>query len=101
MSSFTVKTSVDPRPQGFTVLVEINKSGDVNEIYTEKDNGWAGQPSVIYRAQIDPEAGDRAVHRLSIAGHGGRLADAPAIHPDLSGLDTALEQVSEITVSFP
>ena len=84
------------RSVGATMIyLEINKPGDVNSTFTEANNDPAGQPSLVYAAGL--VAGSA---RLELIGHGGRLRDEPAIYTDLSGFDTALEQVASIVVTF-
>jgi hypothetical protein len=79
------------------LYLEINQSGDTNGTYTEQNSGWAGQPSLIYSALIE-EPGRGGTQTMELIGHGGRIGEPPAIHPDLGGFDTALEQVREIRV---
>ncbi|MEW6516258.1 MAG: hypothetical protein AB1439_05050 [candidate division FCPU426 bacterium] len=98
MSSFTLKTNLPPDKPAFLYL-EVNQSGDTNATYTDQNNDWAGQPSLIYRADISQMQPGSAC-KMSLAGHGGRIKDQPDIYPDVSSLDTALDQIQEITVSF-
>ncbi len=98
-NAFTLLTSLPLPAASFSLYLEINKSGDTNRTYTQENNDWAGQPSLIYRAVIDqPRRGGS--HTMELIGHGGRIGEAPAVHPDLSGFDTALEQVRRISVRF-
>jgi hypothetical protein len=95
-AGFTVLTSL-PFSGSFALYLEINQSGDTNETFTEQNNDWAGQPSLIYRAFIE-EPGRVSTHTMELIGHGGRIGEPPAVHPDLAGFDSALEQLQEITV---
>ena len=91
----TLVTSQTAAVEAMMIYLEINKSGDANETFSEADNDWAGQPSLVYAARLG--AGST---RLELAGHGGRLGDEPAVYADLSGFDTALEQVASIVVTL-
>jgi hypothetical protein len=98
-AAFTLLTSLPFSRESFSLYLEINKSNDTNDVYTKQNNDWAGQPSLIYRAVIaQPRSGDSCT--MELIGHGGRIGEAPAIHSDLSGVTTALEQVRQIRVSF-
>lgn len=91
----TLMTTVT-RPVGpTTIYLEINKTDDVNATFTELDNDWAGQPSLVYAARLGTGS-----TRLELLGHGGRLGDEPVIYSDLNGFDTALEQVASIVVTL-
>jgi hypothetical protein len=98
MSSFTLKTNLPPGKPG-RLFLEVNQSGDNNATYTDKNNDWAGQPSLIYQADIGKIPPGSAC-KMTLMGHGGRIKDQPDIYPDVSSLDTALEQIQEIKVSF-
>lgn len=98
MSSFTLKTSLPPA-QPAVIYLEVNQSGDNNAAYNDKNNGWAGQPSLIYKADIGQMQAGSAC-KMTLAGHGGRIQDTPDIYPDVSSLDTALDQIKEITLNF-
>ena len=91
----TLVTSLTDPAEATTIYLEINKSSDVNSTFTDADNDWAGQPSLVYAARLGPKS-----TRLELIGHGGRLRDEPAIYADLSGFDTALEQVASIVVTL-
>ncbi len=98
-AGFAVLTRLPFSGRPFTLCLEINKSGDTNDTFTKENNDWAGQPSLIYRAVIT-EAGSGGTYTMEPIGHGGRIGETPAVHPDLSGFDTALEQVREIKIRF-
>jgi hypothetical protein len=98
-AAFTVLTRLPFAGRSFALYLEINQSDDRNDTYSKENNDWAGQPSLIYRVVIqEPESG--GTYAMEPIGHGGRIGETPAVHPDLSGLDTALEQVREIKISF-
>ncbi len=75
--------------------LEIKKSSDTNPTLTEVDNDWAGQPSLVYGARLG-----NGPTRLELLGHGGRFREEPGIYSDLSGFDTALEQIAPIVVTL-
>lgn len=96
---FTLLSRLPFPEQSFTLFLEINQSDDTNDTYTKQNNGWAGQPSLIYRVAIEAP-GSAVKYTMKPIGHGGRLGDVPAVYADLSGFDTALRQVRETTISF-
>jgi hypothetical protein len=98
MSSFTLMTKL-PATGPFTIMLEINKSGDTNAAFTVKNNGWVGQPSLVYKASItDTKKG--SVYEMKLVGHSGRLSDPAGIYPDLSLFGSALKQVEKISIIF-
>jgi hypothetical protein len=99
MSSFTVQTRLPDPGQPFALFAEVNKSADNNGTFTEENNDWAGQPSLIYKVMI-PEIEKGHPYEMEVIGHGGRIKDKPAVYADLSGFDTALKQLHEIKISF-
>ncbi|MBN1596046.1 hypothetical protein JW933_08990 [candidate division FCPU426 bacterium] len=97
MSGFSLETRLINAEKTSALFLEVNKSNDVNDQYTKENNDWAGQPSLIYEAVITQmQPGDE--YQLKLIGHGGRIKDTPDIYTDLTGLDTAMEQIREITV---
>lgn len=97
MDNFTVKTNIPGSFKPFVIFAEINKSADNNEHYTDENNSWAGQPSLVYRAECTEDNKNNSI-KMEIAGHGGKIEDQPAIYSDLSTLDTALLQISSIEI---
>ena len=91
----TLVTALTGSVGATTIYLEINKSSDVNSTFTEAENDWAGQPSLVYAASLGTGS-----TRLELIGHGGRLRDEPAIYADLGGFDTALEQIASIVVTL-
>lgn len=91
----TLSTFLDSEAGPTRILFEINKSGDDNEVYTEKRNDWIGQPSLVYAANLKGyRYGDSL--NFELIGHGGGISQAPGIYEDLSGFDSALEQISDL-----
>ena len=99
MSSFKVHTRLNTGAEPVYIYAEINKSGDNNTAYTKDNNDWAGQPSLLYRAEVNNTAKGQPV-KLELIGHSGMIKEAPAVHSDTSGLDSALDIIREITVIF-
>jgi hypothetical protein len=98
MGDFTLETTTSVGVP-LIIYAELNKSGDENNVFTKDANDWAGQPSLIYRAEIRVfKAGDAV--KLEIEGQGGMLGDAPGLYPDLTGFDSSLKQICQITVRF-
>jgi hypothetical protein len=103
--NFHLNTKV---PQGLTklvVLVEVNLPGDYNEAYpgnaspgSPNYSGASGQPSIIYEASVDLASGP-GTWELKPIGHGSPDGSDGAISPDLSGLTTAKDIISGVTVT--
>lgn len=92
-------------PARFAVLLEVNSSFDYNEYYRPDafpdepayaEGGNPAQPSVVYRAWIEP-GGPRFV-MMTPAGHGHHAGADGRIDPDLSHLTTALEILDRVVV---
>jgi hypothetical protein len=97
MSSFTLDTRLGDTANSFFVYLEINKSDDKSEVFTKENNDWAGQPSLIYKAEVTEKGKEYA---MTLVGHGGKISDEPKIYEDMTGIDTALEQIEKIMVKF-
>ncbi len=91
--------------QRFAVLVELNSSFDYNDHYRPDsfpdepgyaDGGNPAQPSVVYRAWIEPD-GSRFVVMTPI-GHGHHAGANGDVDPDLSHHTTALQIVDRVLV---
>jgi hypothetical protein len=99
MGQTTFETTVGQADGGVRILLEINKSGDVNAEFTKETNDPLGQPSLIYAVTIPrPVPGDE--YTLEPAGHGGMISDVAEVYTDLSGFDTALAQIASVSVRF-
>ncbi len=97
MADFSLETSTDELPSATRVFAELNKSDDVNAVYTEDNNDWAGQPSIIYSADISCIEKGQSVS-LSLVGHGGSLDENPGLYTDLTGIDSAAEMIEAIKI---
>jgi hypothetical protein len=103
--NFRLNTKVPQDLTKFIVLAEINSPGDYNEAYPKNVSpgspnysGASGQPSIIYAATVDLSSGSKTVELLPI-GHGSPDGSDGSINPDLSGLTTAKDIISGITVT--
>jgi hypothetical protein len=94
-----------PFPARFAVLLEVNSSFDYNDYYRRDsfpdepayaEGGNPAQPSVVYRAWIEPD-GPRFVVMTPI-GHGHHAGADGRIDPDLSRLTTALDILERVVV---
>jgi hypothetical protein len=86
-------------PGKYIVKLETNRSYDYNEVFTEEVSGVGGQPSIIYQAEITVGRGrDSAV--FSPVGTGSPDGSDGIIHPDFTGIDTALELFSSMKISY-
>lgn len=95
-AGFSLFTKLKEDKQEQNIFLEVNQSADTNTVYTEKLNGWAGQPSLIYRCQLPKQKGTPV--QMDLIGHGGLLSDKSGITSDLTGFDTALQQLEKIMV---
>ena len=93
----TIVTALEQTVPPVTLYLEINKSDDVNATYTKENSGWAGQPSLVYAAELDGASAD-GTYRLELAGHARAGDSAARLYTDFEGFDTALELVREATV---
>jgi hypothetical protein len=83
----------------YVVKVEINRSYDYNDQYTRTNSGVNGQPSLIYRAEID--IGD-AVSSAELVPFGVGSADGSdgSIRPGLDGITTALKLIDKAEIEY-
>ncbi len=87
-------------PDGIYIIkLETNRSYDWNEMYSKKNSGVNGQPSIVYLAELaiggeDTEADFVPVGTGSVDGSSG------GIRPGLDGLDTALALFTTMKVSY-
>jgi len=98
-SSFELRTKIRKMTDTFTLYAELNKSGDYNEIYTEAKTDWIGQPSLVYAVEIDHIDKGKEYH-LKPYGHTAIQLNEPILVKDFTGIDTALDMVSDIKVVF-
>jgi len=98
MADFTLHTSMPESTIPVIIFVELNKSNDSNPEYTEENNHWAGQPSLIYSAKL--KSSKAVTLRMTLAGHGGKIDAVPAVYSELSGFDTALNLIESIDIRF-
>jgi hypothetical protein len=95
----TINTVAPTGSDELVLFLEINKSGDENEVFTKDVNDTTGQPSLVYRVVVS-DAQTGTSRAMELVGHGGMIADEPGVYSDLSDFDTALQLVNEAVVSF-
>ncbi|MCP5519129.1 MAG: hypothetical protein H7A45_17940 [Verrucomicrobiales bacterium] len=71
--------------RAFVLCVEVNIPNDPNERYPDPH---VGQPSLLYTAYIELDAG-QPYALLELTGHGGDARESGAIHYDLDGFTSA------------
>ena len=98
-SSFDVVTHLGHIKSAITLYAEINKSGDYNASYTKENSDWNGQPSVLYSVAIADIRNGQS-YALKPVGHSDVSQNTPVFRAGFENLDTALEMVSEIRVTF-
>ncbi|MDZ8118684.1 hypothetical protein [Pontiella agarivorans] len=102
LTSFSLHSRY-PEKQNLKLRVEVNKSFDDNE-YFNKENitddpvylkNPNGQPSLIYTAELNPEA---SVVLAELTGHGHISGADGKINPDLSNITTARHMFKGIVI---
>ena len=83
----------------YVVKLETNRSYDWNGTYTKKNSGVNGQPSVVYRAELEIGSGLTEA-RFEPVGVGSVDGSDGEVRPGLDGIDTALELFSSMTVRY-
>ena len=86
-------------PGRYVVMLEVNRSYDWNHTYTKKNAGVNGQPSIVYRAELELGAGPSEAVFVPV-GTGSVDGSNGDIRPGLSGIDTALELFSSLKVRY-
>lgn len=86
-------------PGRYVVMLETNRSYDWNADYTKKNAGVNGQPSLVYRAELELGAGPSEARFVPI-GTGSVDGSDGDIRPGLDGIDTALELFSSMAVRY-
>ena len=93
------------REKQVAVFVEANNSFDHNAYYTDKKGtaGYSaqnGQPSLVWRAELDfSESMDEYISP-EIIGHGSVFGEDHQINPDLSKITTALDTFSYMGIRY-
>ncbi len=99
---FTVSCRV-PAGSEWYYFIEVNCSGDFNRAFPAMlDKGFPdpygnGQPSLVYEGRIKAEPGQSAVPQ--IIGRTDQLEPAAAVVTDLTGITSARDLFSKITVT--
>jgi hypothetical protein len=83
----------------YVVMLETNRSYDWNASYTKKNSGVNGQPSLLYRAELEL-GGGRSEARFEPYGRGSVDGSDGERRLGLEGIDTALRLFSELGVSY-
>lgn len=104
---FAIRTRLPENRRKLVVFFEVNASTDFNAAFphdaavgAENYSGgeWgSGQPSLVYRAVIDPAAQGEVP--LVLAGHGSADGSSGEIEVDLSGITTARAIVESVTIT--
>ena len=83
----------------YVVLLETNQSYDWNGTYTKQNARVNGQPSVVYRAEIEIGFVSREA-RFKPIGVGSVEGSDGEIRPSLAGIDTTLGLFSSMKVRY-
>lgn len=85
-----------PRMGKYKLMVEVNRSYDFNEYYSEtrfpddpiySGEGSSGQPSLIYEAEVDSEKPSQ--YLFNLVGHGHHSGQNGDLYPDLENVTSA------------
>ena len=91
-------TKLSLSPGRYVAFLEVNRSYDYNERYTKASSGVNGQPSLIYRAEL--EAGSDPSHAaFAPIGTGSVDGSDGSIMPGLEGITTALTLIDHATIA--
>lgn len=104
-AAFSIAFVPEAAGRRFVLYAEVNQSTDFNDAYPKDaapgtegysgGNGGSGQPSLVYRCPVDLDSGE-ARFAFLLVGHGSPDGSDGAIHPDLSGISSALGIVSSL-----
>jgi hypothetical protein len=84
----------------YLVWLEVNRSYDYNAAYPKAGEGVNGQPSVVYRAELDLGGGAVTEARFTAVGTGSPDGSDGEVREGLAGIDSALELFSSLSVSY-
>ena len=84
-------------PGRYVAFLEVNRSYDYNERYTKARTGVNGQPSLIYRAELEAGEGPSRAMFAPI-GTGSVDGSSGSITPGLEGITTALTLIDHATI---
>ena len=87
------------RPGKYVVKMEVNRSYDYNDRYTRTNSGVNGQPSLIYRAEIDI-GNSAASAELVPFGVGSPDGSDGNVRPGLGGITTALKLIDKAEIEY-
>lgn len=83
----------------YRVMLETNRSYDYNATYTKENSGVSGQPSILYSTEITVGKGPVTAVFTPI-GTGSPDGSDGMIYHDFTGIDTALELFSSMTITY-
>jgi len=86
-------------PGRYVVFLEINSSYDYNDRYTRSNSGVNGQPSLVYRAEIQVGRGPTTAVLVPI-GTGSVDGSDGLIHSGLEGITTALHLLTGAEIEY-
>ncbi len=94
--------------QGYSILLELNQSFDWNDYYSKtkfpddqiySGSGQVGQPSLIYKTEINPnDDNNNGYYLMRLIGHGHHSGQDGKIYTDLSNITTAKNIAQRIIV---
>ncbi len=103
--SATIYWEIPPQFQGHVleIYIEANNSFDFNPYYTPKKNAPQysaanGQPSLVWRAVVDPQNTPKTPVTPQLVGHGELFGKTGRIYSDLGKITTAAHTFSNIQI---
>ncbi|NME72034.1 DUF4405 domain-containing protein [Flammeovirga aprica] len=111
LNNFIISSKSNLENNGpFKILMEFNQSFDWNEYYSKdrfpddkiySGSGAVGQPSMIYKATINPEDLNHKTYKLmELIGHGHHSGQNGNLYTDLKNITTAKEIADRIILSI-
>lgn len=101
----TIYWEIPPQFQGrsLEIYIEANNSFDFNPHYTKKKgapqySAANGQPSIVWRAVVDPDAAPQAPITPQLVGHGELFGKTHQIYSDLGKITTAAHTFRDIQI---
>ena len=101
----TIYWEIPPQFQGrsLEIFIEANNSFDFNPHYTKKKgapqySAANGQPSLIWRAVVDPASAPQAPVTAQLVGHGELFGKTHQIYSDLGKITTAAHTFRDIRI---
>lgn len=98
-AAHVVTLPIDLNPGHYVAFLEVNRSYDYNKRFTRQNSGVNGQPSIIYRAEIEVGT-SKSTAVFSPIGMGSVDGSTGDITPGLDGITTALTLIGKAEIEY-